>query len=138
MNTRARWLPLLALLASACLLETSRPVSKLLPANGPAGDSIAVSLIGSAALYVGELLAVDSTRLAFLQDPRVREIPWTDIRQVKLQSYGKTVFISGTPPDTAEIRLLRGLSRFPQGMDSSLAARVHAAREAARGTPERR
>ena len=138
MKSPARWLPLLALAASGCLLQTSLPVSQLLPAKGPAGDSIAVSLIGSSALYVGELLAVDSTRLAFLQDPMVREIPWSDIRKVRLQSYGKTVFISGTPPDTAEVRLLRGLSRFPQGMDSSLAARVHAARRAARGTPERR
>jgi hypothetical protein len=110
-------------------------VKELLPANGPEGDSVTVSLRGTSEVYVGELLAVDSTRLAFLQDPNIREVRWADVKQVMLQSYKRTVFIAGVPPDTAEMTLLRAMSRFPQGMDSTLAARVRAARREALRLP---
>ena len=110
-------------------------MTTLTPANGPEGEQVAITLYGIAAPVSGELLAVDSTRIAVLQDPNIRELSWTVIHKVRLMTYGKTIYATRTPPDSAEMVLLRALSWFPQGMDSTLAVRIKAARREALRLP---
>jgi hypothetical protein len=89
------------------------------PAQGPAGATVELELVGKPAL-TGELLAVADSSLLVQSDGRLHRVRWS------LIASGKAPKVSFTgPTPEAEVReRLRLISRYPQGVSPELQSRL--------------
>ncbi len=132
---------LLALVAlQACARDVGVRVEDFRPASHPAGVHVTLRLnpgLVPGNKLAGELLAADAADATLLLDRpletpegmhSVVRTPWWMLRSIELAQLGRSVVHSdGSEQDAEKIARLGRLSRYPQGLDEPLAARLLAA-----------
>ena len=122
MNNIVRIGLVLAVTVSACSWG-SRP-DNFEPALGPQGAHVAVRVTGESADRVGELYAVDSLGVMLRTSALVR-VRWSRLSAMDVDKMSGTYDISFGEMVSAEKReRLALVSRFPQGLQGALLARV--------------
>jgi len=109
--------------AVACSLGTR--ARDYAPAQHAAGLRVTVITIMPQPLS-GELLAVDDSSVVLVSESRVWRVAWAYTRRIQVRD-GPLVYANERPPRDNQLEGLRLRSRYPQGMDSDLEARVLAA-----------
>jgi len=106
-------------------------VGHFVPASGPRGVITRVA-VGSST-FDAELIEIRGTGLLVLQNPgadpsssggpetrpRLRSLPYGSIRSARFEQTNVAI-ADGVPPSQKDIRRLRLLSRFPQGVSPEL------------------
>ena len=103
-------------LATACTVGTH--ARNYPPAKGPAGAVVNLQLTDKSR-STGELLAVESSALLLLRDSQLVRVP---LSQVRRGNAPKLSFNGSLRDDTRQ--RLRLISRYPQGVSSSLESKL--------------
>ena len=112
----------LAWVVSACNWGT-RP-RDFPPANRPEGARVAVRVKGETADRIGELYAVDASGL-LVRTTALTRIPWSRLAAMDVLHLGRAYDVAFDEPVNPERRdRLATVSRFPQGLDGPLLAKV--------------
>jgi hypothetical protein len=106
----------LLLLATGCTVGTH--ARNYAPARGPAGAMVNLQLTDKSR-STGELLAVENSALLLLSDNHLVRVP---LSQVRRGSAPKVSFNGSLRDDSRE--RLRLISRYPQGVSSTLEAEL--------------
>jgi len=109
--------------AVACSLGTR--ARDYAPAQQGAGVRVTVVTVMPRPLS-GELLAVDDSSIVLVSESHVWRVAWVFTRRLEVRD-GPLVFAKERPPREDQREGLRLRSRYPQGMDADLEARVLAA-----------
>ena len=97
------------------------------PARTPAGERVAIRVMGEDQDRVGELFAVDSIGVT-LHDNRLTRVSWSRLEAMDVPRFGDDFDVSRGEVVSREKRERIALvSRFPQGMSDVLLAQVLAA-----------
>lgn len=98
--------------------------ARLPAANGPQGVQVAVRVRGESVDRVGELFAVDSIGI-MVRGAQLQRVAWPRVQAVDVEGFGTPydVVVGGAVDAPVRTRLAL-LSRYPQGLDDVLLARV--------------
>lgn len=114
----------LGLLLSACVFRHGETVDSYPPAQGPEGLPAVLAVEGRGTLQ-GELLEVAETGLLVRAGRVIYRVRYTRIRRASFPTDSEELSFRGPSPPRPEVReRLRLVSRFPQGMDEGLLARL--------------
>lgn len=98
--------------------------ARLPAANGPEGVQVAVRVRGESVDRVGELFAVDSIGM-MVHGTELQRVAWSRVHAVDVAGFGAPYDVApGRAVDLPARRRLALLSRYPQGLDEALLARV--------------
>jgi hypothetical protein len=98
--------------------------ARLPAANGPQGVQVAVRVRGESADRVGELIAVDSIGM-MVRGIELQRVAWSRVHAVDVAGFGVPYDVApGRAVDMPARSRLALLSRYPQGLDEALLARV--------------
>ena len=94
------------------------------PANHPEGARVAVRVTGETADRIGELYAVDTSGV-LVRAAALMRIPWSRLGAMDVLHLGGDYDVAFNEPVSRERReRLATVSRFPQGLDGALLAKV--------------
>ena len=114
---------LLAILAGSACHHGVRPET-FVPANGPAGARATMRVEGETGPREGELFAADSIGIIVRTDRLIRDA-WDDIARLDLAQLGRDFAVAPNERITpAKRQRLALISRFPNGLDGAVLARV--------------
>lgn len=116
------WTLCLSLGLASC--QWGQRAERLPAAITPAGATVRLQGYNPGSSAEGELYAVDSTGV-LLHDGRLRQIAWSELRSFLVLRFGDAYRSSGgvVPPEEKR-RRIAAVSRFPQGLEGELLARV--------------
>lgn len=127
--TRPLWRPTLAICSMWLLLGASAcrwgmTPGRLPAANGPQGVQVAVRVRGEPTDRVGELFAADTIGIV-VRAGQLQRVAWGRIHAIDVAGFGVPYDLApGMAADASVRARLALLSRYPQGMEPGILARV--------------
>lgn len=110
-----------AVLLTACIHGTQ--LKEFRPAHAPDGARLAMRLDGQQAAFTGELFAVDSTGLIVMTTQLIH-VRFDRLRTVDVIGLGMPYDVSDGRFEREHIARFALVSRFPQGLEAAMLARL--------------
>lgn len=117
-------LALTAVLLTACIHGTQ--LKEFRPAHAPDGARLVLRVDGEKTSRTGELFAVDSTGI-FVMTTQLIHVRFDRLRSVDFTELGESFDVFGGRFGSGHIARYALVSRFPQGLDATMLARLLAA-----------